>query len=134
MLGGLGSFPLVLMVAAFLQSVQHNGEKDEAQLFLQFLNYFGQLFNNEEMAVREDGMEMCEWKEEALEQGLLTDLFVQDPFRKGVNVASSVTRFGEIKECFSAVCEKLMELNAGAYQYSTLSIIETAFDAASAFA
>ena len=70
------------------------------------------------------------WKQEnATNDPLSTpDLYILDPFRKGLNAAMSVTAFSEIKGCFCDTYVKLVQINERFRSFQDAQIIEQAFD------
>ena len=102
-IGGISSFTLTLIVSAFLAtsppfpSVGH--------CFMNILEYFGKIFAAESMIVTQDCIAVTDFPDFLGE----ATLFVSDPFRPEINAASNVTRFPEIKKCFSDAYDKLIQ-------------------------
>ena len=86
-LGGMNSYTLTLIVSAFLTT------KPEiscpAQCLMETLKFIGTEFDSNNMIIVGD--DVVEVKD-------AFNLYVEDPFRPGVNVARNVRRFKEIKE------------------------------------
>jgi hypothetical protein len=103
LLGGLCSYVLILMVAAFLRicpdctSIGHS--------FLEILRYYSNDFDYETMFI--DRGEVIVLMSSEYQK--LDNLFVVDPFRVGVNSARNLTRFNEIKELFNKSYMKIKD-------------------------
>ena len=97
--GGINSYMMVMLVAAFLRS---NRSYNICDCFMKMLKYYGKDFDT---------------KRSAIIGGYIVPvinvsgvLIISDQFRPGINIAQSASRFSEIQIYFSKIYDKLIEL------------------------
>ncbi|CAM6038846.1 unnamed protein product [Sphagnum compactum] len=100
--GGLSSYCQVLLITRFLQHQQHLGRPPSSQslgsLFMDFLHFFGCVFDPRRMCVRirAGGMYVSR------DRGLSIDpLYIEDPFDFENNVGSTCFRIQQIVKAFA---------------------------------
>ena len=113
-LGGMGSYVLVLILYAFLNTSPVY--ESSAHSFLEFLKYYGTEFDSNSMLVSEGGIETVRIDGMLLESQVA--LYVADPFRPELNAAANVLRFREIQSYFKKLFETLMKIKEE-YNHST---------------
>lgn len=105
--GGLGSFPLSLMVIWFLETEVHRNFPLELQgsyavLLTRFLAYYGETFDGKYYGIDCAGKEM-------FEKAGSTVLMIKNPLDRSLNAASACTRyFAEVQPLFLRLNKTLM--------------------------
>lgn len=100
--GGLSSYCQVLLITRFLQHQQHLGRPSSSQnlgsLFMDFLHFFGYVFDPRSMCVRIRGG----GKYVSRDRGPSIDpLYIEDPFDYENNVGSTCFRIQQIVKAFA---------------------------------
>ncbi|KAI1750313.1 hypothetical protein F4782DRAFT_253681 [Xylaria castorea] len=111
--GGLGGFSIICMVVHLLQmlpEVQSGSITDEhlGQLFMEFLNYYGKLFNYEKVAIRMNPPgTLNKAKASTLVYRNLDRLSIIDPNNPENDISGGSSSYYVIKDCFAEAYDTL---------------------------
>ncbi len=115
---------LTLLVSSFLRVCPNC--PSAGHFFAEILRYYGEVFDPRQMFIDRGDIIILQ----PTEMNLGTEVLVLDPFRTGVNAASTLTRFSEIKALFSRTHSKLVSLvNSGSEDRKGESILGAIYQA-----
>ncbi|KAI1743136.1 hypothetical protein F4680DRAFT_411081 [Xylaria scruposa] len=113
--GGLGGFSVICMVVHLLQvspEIQSGSIKDDhlGQLFMEFLRYYGKLFNYEKVAIRmHPPGTLNKAKASTLVYRNLDRLSIIDPNNPENDISGGSSSFDVIKDCFAKAYDTLQK-------------------------
>jgi hypothetical protein len=110
MIGGVGSYTLLLLVSGYLNMCPQH--ETAAHCLLDVMRYYGHIFDHTCTMVTTDCIVMLP-NSQPLDYsctGYSSRLYVSDPLKPEFNAAANVTRFADIRSCLAAAYDSLIKV------------------------